>query len=222
MDSGSGAETGIGIDVYRTMDRCRVLGPGTRSVLWVQGCPLRCPGCIAPETLPVGEGTLRSVENLAGWLCSVSDTQGVTISGGEPFAQAAGLAALLDRVRAERPDYSAVVYSGFRHEALRRQAGARILLDRVDLLIDGPFRASAQADLRWRGSANQRLIPLTDRYRAVVADEPDTGAGIEVELDRDGSVSWAGVPAEPEFRGLLEQQLAGLGYHLAPIPPRAA
>jgi anaerobic ribonucleoside-triphosphate reductase activating protein len=207
------------VRVYRTMDRCHVLGPGLRSVLWVQGCPLRCAGCVAPETLPTGPGPGRTIADLAGWLCSVPDTEGVTLSGGEPFAQAAALAAVLDEVRAARPEYTAVVYSGFRHEALLRMGrDARALLDRADLLIDGPFQQRAQADLLWRGSANQRLIPLSDRYRTVPAPA-DRGAGIEVELDPDGSLSWAGVPGEPGFRERLEAGLAELGHRLAPVSP---
>lgn len=30
----------------------RALGPGLRSALWVQGCPFRCPGCVAPDWIP--------------------------------------------------------------------------------------------------------------------------------------------------------------------------
>ena len=210
------------VEVYRTMDRCQVLGPGIRSVIWVQGCPLRCAGCIAPETLPVHQGRTSTIEELAAWLCSVTGTEGVTLSGGEPFAQPAALAAVLDRVRAVRPDYSAVAYSGFRHEALLRAgAGARALLSRVDLLIDGPFQAARQADLRWRGSANQRLIPLTERYREVLL-LPDHGAGIEVELDPDGSLSWAGVPDQAGFRQRFEAGLADQGYVLTPESSRSS
>ncbi|MFE9068538.1 4Fe-4S single cluster domain-containing protein [Streptomyces violaceusniger] len=202
------------LSVARTLDHCTALGPGSRAVIWVQGCPLRCQGCVAAETLPFAGGTSRSVAELADWLCELDGIEGVTFSGGEPFSQAGALAALLDAVRARRPDFGAMAYSGFRHEALRRGAPDRLaLLERLDLLIDGPYLAARHGSLRWRGSDNQRLIPLTDRY-ARALDEPDTTAGIELSVDADGSVSWAGVPPTPRFREGLEEQLAARGFVL--------
>jgi anaerobic ribonucleoside-triphosphate reductase activating protein len=205
--------------VNRLLDRCEVLGPGVRAVIWVQGCPLRCPGCIAPETLPFADadgnvGSVRAVAELAGWLAELDETEGVTLSGGEPFAQAEALAELLDTVRASRPDYTAVAYSGFTIAALRRgSAGQRALLDRLDLLVDGPYRVAKHGDLRWRGSANQQLIPLSDRYRDVTA-QPDGGQGIEFALGIDGTLSWAGVPSVPGFRDMVTTGLADRGYGL--------
>ncbi|MEU9700497.1 4Fe-4S single cluster domain-containing protein [Streptomyces sp. NPDC047981] len=202
------------LSVARTLDRCTTLGPGTRAVIWVQGCPLRCRGCVAAETLPFEGGTTHQVSELAAWLGALPDIEGVTLSGGEPFSQAAALASLLDHVRARRPEFTAMAYSGFRHEALRRGGPDRLaLLRRLDLLVDGPYVASERHGLRWRGSANQRVIPLTDRY-AHVASEPDVSAGVEVSMEGDGSLSWAGVPPTPGFREGLEERLAARGFVL--------
>jgi len=200
--------------VSRVVDRCTVLGPGTRAVIWVQGCPLRCRDCIAQETLSFDGGVTRTVADLAGWLSSLSDVEGVTFSGGEPFAQAEALALLLDEVRAVRPRFTAMSYSGFTHAALRRGTQAqRALLDRLDLLVDGPYQVARHGDLRWRGSSNQRLIALTERYREVLA-EPDVGAGIEFTVGSDRTLSWAGVPGVPGFRDQVTAALADRGYGL--------
>lgn len=202
------------LSVARRLDRCAVLGPGVRAVLWVQGCPLRCRGCVAAETLPFDGGTAYPVHELADWLVGLPDVEGVTLSGGEPFSQAAGLTALLDAVRARRPDFSAMAYSGFRYEALRRGGpDRRALLRRLDLLVDGPYVASRHRSLRWRGSANQRVLALSDRY-AHTGAEPDTSAGVELSVETDGSLSWAGVPPTPGFREGLEEQLAARGFAL--------
>ncbi|WP_432107955.1 4Fe-4S single cluster domain-containing protein [Streptomyces sp. AA1529] len=202
------------LSVARTLDRCTVLGPGTRAVLWVQGCPLRCRGCVAAETLPFEGGTDRSVSELADWLCGLPDVEGVTLSGGEPFSQAAGLAALLDAVRARRPGFSAMAYSGLRYEALCRGGADRLaLLRRLDLLVDGPYVAALHGSLRWRGSSNQRLVALTDRYPEL-RSQPDTSAGIEVSVEPGGALSWAGVPPTPGFRAGLEAHLAERGFVL--------
>ncbi|MFD0413814.1 4Fe-4S single cluster domain-containing protein [Streptomyces sp. NPDC127108] len=202
------------ISVARTLDRCTVLGPGVRAVVWVQGCPLRCRGCVAAETLPFEGGTSRTVTELADWLCQLDGIEGVTFSGGEPFSQAGALAELLDAVRERRPDFGAMAYSGFRHEALRRGGPDGLaLLERLDLLVDGPYVAARHGSLRWRGSDNQRLIPLTDRYARSLA-EPDTTAGVELSVEPGGSLSWAGVPPSPGFRRRLEDRLAARGFVL--------
>ncbi|MCT2591580.1 radical SAM protein [Streptomyces sp. N2-109] len=206
------------LSVARTLDNCTVLGPGTRAVIWVQGCPLRCRGCVAAETLPFEGGTPRPVAELTEWLVGLSQVaggvEGVTLSGGEPFSQAAALVELIDTVRARRPDFSVMAYSGFRYEALcRGDAGRRALLDRLDLLIDGPYVASKHGSLRWRGSANQRVLALSDRY-AHVLTESDTSAGIELSLATDGSFAWAGVPPTSGFREGFEAHLAARGFVL--------
>lgn len=202
------------VSVARKLDSCTALGPGRRAVLWVQGCPLRCRGCVAAETLPFDGGTPATVGELAQWLGALPDIEGVTLSGGEPFAQAAALAALLDAVRERRPDFGAMAYSGFRHEALTRgTSGQRALLARLDLLIDGPYVAARHAPLLWRGSSNQRIHLLTDRY-AALRDRLDTTAGIEFSIPADGTLTWAGVPPVPGFRAALEAGLDARGFTL--------
>ncbi|MER6996715.1 4Fe-4S single cluster domain-containing protein [Streptomyces sp. NPDC000410] len=203
------------LSVARTLDHCTVLGPGTRAVIWVQGCPLRCRGCVAAETLPFEGGTSREVAELAAWLAALTGVEGVTLSGGEPFSQAEALSELLDAVREARPGFSAMAYSGFRYEALRRgTTGHQALLDRLDLLVDGPYVAAQHGSLRWRGSSNQRVLPLTDRYARLLAQSPDTSAGVELSVEADGSFSWAGVPPVPGFREGMEEQLAARGFVL--------
>ncbi len=80
-----------------------VEGPGRRSVLQVQGCPLRCSlACFVPETHSLDDGVVLPVNVLVEALLDPigAPRDGVSVLGGEPFAQPVGLAALL---RCRRP-----------------------------------------------------------------------------------------------------------------------
>src|SRR4051794_30311747 len=93
--------------IARRTDRCTVLGPGVRAVIWVQGCPFRCPGCVAPETHAQAGGEVIEVGTLAAELAALP-IDGVTFSGGEPMEQAGALNAAIDLARRRR-DLSVMV-----------------------------------------------------------------------------------------------------------------
>ncbi|OPZ85657.1 MAG: anaerobic ribonucleotide reductase-activating protein [bacterium ADurb.Bin429] len=146
------------------------LGPGRRCIIWVRGCHRHCPGCVAPEMWETGEAL--SIEPLARELLPrLAGVDGLTISGGEPFNQTAALCALIDRLR-EELDVEVLVYTGFLLEELRAGGGdAAALLDRLDILIDGPFMEGEPNTLQWRGSDNQRVHLLSPRARRHAGQE---------------------------------------------------
>ena len=139
-----------------------VEGPGRRSVLQVQGCPLRCSlACFVPETHSLDDGVVLPVNVLVEALLDPvgAPRDGVSVLGGEPFAQPVGLVALLRCLKARR--VHTVVYTGYTLEVLARRAepAVRAALELTDLLIDGPFVAAlADGAGEWRGSRNQRFI----------------------------------------------------------------
>lgn len=201
--------------IFRREAPVTVLGPGRRAVVWVQGCPFACKGCIVPESWPAAGGMDVPVSELADWILGQEALEGVTFSGGEPMEQADALTTLVDRVR-PHADLGVVCYTGFRLEALERRGtdAQTALLARTDLLIDGVYSEREHANLRWRGSANQRLLPLTDRYRADVAAiqmGEDFSAGMEFFVDEQGAFGFAGVPAQPGFRAEFEARLGAQG-----------
>lgn len=155
------------ICLYAKVSHTRSLGPFTRFALWVQGCLLRCPNCMTPDAQRFKAGNLYAIANLAREILAIDDIEGLTVSGGEPFAQASALATLMDAVRASR-DLGLILYSGYRLQELqnmaRSDAGIQGLLSRIDLLIDGPYIASSNDNAPLKGSANQNVIFLTDRY----------------------------------------------------------
>lgn len=150
-------------------------GPGLRFTVFAQGCPHRCPGCHNPETqLPLG-GKLIAPEELFAYYAKARLCRGVSLSGGEPFSQAGPLADFAALVHESGGDV--ISYTGYLYEKLLRMAeespDIQRLLHETDLLIDGPFvLAEKSLDLPFRGSRNQRLIPLTERGLALVKEIP--------------------------------------------------
>lgn len=142
----------------------RSLGPGRRFVLWVQGCTRNCPGCVSTGDQPLDGGYPMTTGALAAEI-ALSRPDGVTISGGEPFLQAEAIAEMLRMVRRDFGyDTGVIVYTGFLLEELRQMPSAAPLLEQTDLLIDGPYVQELDDGKSLRGSSNQRVIPLTDRY----------------------------------------------------------
>src|SRR6185295_15428379 len=63
------------------------LGPGSRIGIWLQGCSIRCEGCISMDTWNPGIG-ITTLSEVARHLAPMwSQATGITISGGEPFDQ---------------------------------------------------------------------------------------------------------------------------------------
>lgn len=136
-------------------------GPGIRFAVFVQGCPHGCPGCHNPQTHSFEGGEVRRIEELFDQFCRDPLLKGVTLSGGEPFCQAAPLAELAKLVHGAGKDVA--VYTGYVYEDLlaMEDPGVQDLLAETDLLIDGPYvEAQRNLELRFRGSENQRLIDV--------------------------------------------------------------
>jgi len=163
-------------------------GPGPRVVLFLQGCPIRCPGCQNRHLWDPKGGKEIPVEEVARRLLTTGLP--VTISGGEPFAQARELAELLHILK--EAGVHVIVYSGFRFEVLLSIAGAvpgiMTTLHLADVLVDGPFIASLKEGAGpYRGSANQRAIDLPATFAAGEVVEVDWGE-LAVSILPDGSV----------------------------------
>lgn len=158
-----GKDTSSLLSIY---DICRngtkVLGPGLRYVIWTQGCPFHCAECATPESRPITNDKEVSIATLAKDIQDRPSIKGITISGGEPFLQAAGLANLLTLVLKERPELTVIVYTGYQIDDLT-WAESKKLLAHTDLLIDGPYRPELNDNQGLRGSSNQKLHFLTPR-----------------------------------------------------------
>lgn len=154
------------LNIASTHVGTNALGPGWRSVVWVQGCPFRCTGCIAPSWLSFTPARLASPKEIAEELLADPRITGITISGGEPMIQAARLADMVKEARQIR-DIDVVCFTGYRLKDLDRFAdpGVKELLGEIDVLIDGPYIQTLNQGVGLRGSSNQVVHYLSDRLR---------------------------------------------------------
>ena len=174
-------------------------GPGRRFALWVQGCSIRCTNfCISWQALderPKHLLTLRETLNVlsARRQQETLPIEGITFLGGEPSDQAKGLAVLARAVRSW--GWSVMTYSGHTLEKLLEMESPDIttLLGHTDILIDGPFLESEmEVRLRWRGSANQRIVLLTTRYRKEEIEVLPVLKGMDITVTGDGRLVVSG------------------------------
>lgn len=171
----------MNINIARIKSGSMVDGPGgPRTVVWLQGCSLRCDGCQNWALWPAESSDMLSLspEDAADLVLDVAGGRPITITGGEPFDQAEALGLFLAELRRERPALRPphiILYTGYRYEDLvtaalgigeagkstPRNAGAYLALDNADILVDGRYVKSLDNPyLQWRGSANQRPIDL--------------------------------------------------------------
>ena len=197
------------IRIFEHRSPVKVLGPYSRAVIWVQGCDLGCNGCIVPESWDRNAGEEVYISELVAWVLNQPNIEGVTLSGGEPMLQAEALSVLIDRLR-EVKDLGVVCYTGHRLEHLKSQGdiSQNNLLTKIDLLIDGVYSEKLQDNLLWRGSSNQRLLVLSDRYRDFLETQSAHSAGLEFFFNETGEVGFSGVPAQPNFRQEFESRMS--------------
>lgn len=180
------------LNIAAVAARTGALGPGTRAVVWVQGCPLNCLGCLAPSWIPFIPANRLTPQQVLQRI-DLSSINGLTFSGGEPMEQAAGLAALARLARAQK-DLDLICFTGYRYEGLLKNPpnkGVAELLAQVDVLIDGPFVQSLNNSVGLRGSSNQRVIHLTSRLKGYNLESQPRSVEITV---KNGELAFIGIP----------------------------
>jgi len=182
-----------------------VNGPGKRLVLWLQGCNMACRGCFNTEFHDPHGGMDISADKIL-YTAIFSGVEGLTFTGGEPFLQAAALSELAAAAR--QKGLGIVCYSGFYLDEIIRNKmpGESELLEVTDLLIDGPFIRERQGAFAWRGSSNQNLRCLTERYRQAVQEVWAKGVSQTEILVGNSEVAITGI-FPLEFWQRLEQKL---------------
>lgn len=147
--------------IYGLVQDSIVDGPGFRFVCFTQGCPHHCPGCHNPDSHDPHGGTEMTTDDVLAQMLSNPLTDGLTLSGGEPFAQAEDCLTLAHAAHAK--NLNVWSYSGWTFEHLLSNGtdAQKALLRELDVLVDGPYLQEERSlTLNWRGSRNQRVIDV--------------------------------------------------------------
>lgn len=174
--------------LHAFLPRSRANGPGWRSVVWVQGCSLGCPGCFNPQTHgrdEVGEtvGVAEVMERIL-----AAGTEGLTISGGEPLQQADVVVTLLEKARAA--GLSTLLFTGLAWEEVQRLPLAPRIMCCVDVLLAGRYMADRRVAEGLIGSANKTVHLLSSRHTMEeIAATPEA----EAIILPDGRVVFSGI-----------------------------
>ena len=150
-------------------------GLGCRTVLFVSGCRNRCKGCFQPQTwdFAYGDPFDGGVQDKIIESLKPRYIQGLTLLGGEAFEpeNQKALLPFVRRVREELPGKDIWAYTGYVYDRDLVPGGRKYtedtdaLLALVDILVDGPFiEEQKDITLKFRGSANQRVIGMKKTY----------------------------------------------------------
>lgn len=150
------------IRVLRIVPDTVVDGPGFRTSIYCAGCAHHCEGCHNPQSWDFSAGTPMTPREILDAVLAESPDSNLTFTGGDPFYQAEAFAELAGLVKAHDPKKTIWCYTGFTFEEILADARLRVLLEKIDVLVDGPFVLARRdvTNFRFRGSSNQRLIDV--------------------------------------------------------------
>ncbi len=195
------------LNVHAILAESRANGPGLRTVVWFQGCSLGCSGCFNPLTHSRAPRILMNVPSLVAQIVEQrGQVEGITLTGGEPLDQAAGVVQLLAEVR-NGTDLSVVLFSGHTMEQILTIPEGPEILARVDVLIAGPYVESHQCTSGLSSSSNQTIHLLTARYSMADLEQAPTA---EVSIDPSGRIVVSGV-APPVMATLVTHKGTSTG-----------
>ena len=145
-----------------------VNGPGMRTTIFISGCKHFCEGCFSHSTWDFNNGTQCNEKVISDINSEIYRRRellsGITLSGGDPFYQPLAVADLVDSLYV--PCNNLWCYTGFTFEELIEKEINMELLQKIDVLVDGPFKKDLrQLTLRYRGSSNQRIIDVKESLK---------------------------------------------------------
>jgi len=195
------------------------LGPGKRIGVWLQGCSIKCPGCISTDTWENGVGKIKLRSVVAALRKLAPNCDGLTISGGEPFDQSETLASLLSQWRSFS-QRTVFVFTGYELQQISSWLESYPGL--IDAIMTGPFRSDYSQTKALRGSDNQTLNILTEagkEFRHYDRPLDKNDKKLDVMFDENGHAWFAGIPLRGDLGGI--RRLLSSSGHIVEMSDRA-
>ena len=124
-------------------------GPGIRSVIFLQGCDLHCPGCQNRSTWDIKKGKEVNIDSLVEEIKTKVFNKKITISGGEPLFQKEALRELINKLYEEGFDIT--LYTGHLKEEVPLS-----IINKINYLKTGSFIQKLKTTIKpFVGSTNQ-------------------------------------------------------------------
>lgn len=147
-----------------TINRCtEAEGPFKRLTIWFQGCNIGCCGCCNMDYQPLIPKHIISLNELLEIISRAKEEfgiEGVTYTGGEPTLQQ-NLPSLTQKIK--RLGLGVISFTGHKYEDVAT------ILHGCDMVLDGPFEHdNPERERKLLGSANQRIVLLTERYKDAI------------------------------------------------------
>lgn len=215
------------VESFGTVD-----GPGTRLVVFFQGCPLRCKFCHNPDTWEFGKGQDMTVDDILELYeknkSFYKRNGGITVSGGEPLGQLGFLIALFTQAK-KRGIHTCLDSSGIYYREERKEEFEKlfacldlVLLDLKHSSPEGHLELTAQKQepvLAFARALEAHKIPMVIRHVVVpgITDE-------ESHLRKLGHIiasfhNVTGLEVLPyHTMGVKKYEALGIAYPLQGIP----
>lgn len=157
---------------YVSIKNCDIAnGIGVRISLFVSGCTHHCKGCFNKEAwdFHYGKAFTEKEEEEILELLQPSYINGLSLLGGEPLEpiNQERLLPFLKKVKKEYPNKTIWCYTGYLFDQdivenmMKTNQVTKELMEYIDILVDGKFiLEQKEANLRFRGSTNQRIIDV--------------------------------------------------------------
>lgn len=184
----------INYKTYSYEENEHLYGPGKRLLLFMQGCSLRCKGCVNQHLWQFGIGANITAQELLE-LCQ--DVEGITLHGGEPLDQSEGVLEIVKALKSVGK--TVILFTGYQYKELSKSSQKRAW-ELSDLVISGRYVESKRnIYLQFRGSTNQRVYRHRGKYKDYRVKDGKSVAVIR--LNENG---------EMQSRGFRNQELEEL------------
>jgi anaerobic ribonucleoside-triphosphate reductase activating protein len=138
------------MNVAKIIHNSKIYGPGARSVIWFQGCSIRCEGCINPDLIPFVKREEISVKDLVKKVAN----PGATLLGGEPLDQKDIYDFLIEL---KKNNIGVVLFTGYEWTNLTKLQQS-VISETCQFAVLGHFdKNRVNPSLYLRGSDNQDI-----------------------------------------------------------------